>query len=68
MRELMKNSEEIKKCPFCGSTPSIDDRDFCYPTSRTKKVWQAVCTVCTAMVLGSNKEDAINLWNKRYAK
>ena len=58
----------LKKCPFCGFQPDIEDADFCYPVGKTT-LWQAGCPEpaggCGARVLGNTKELAIEAWNTR---
>ena len=59
--------EEIKKCPFCGNIPEIEERSDC------KQVicWKIKCTnagICYCMPEGNwcdSKEYAIKRWNER---
>lgn len=56
-------------CPFCGFVPDDPD-EFCYPIAcRTGPLFRAGCCEscggCSASVLGSTAEEAINNWNRR---
>ena len=49
-------SEELKRCPVCGSRPIWADADFI----------MLVCNECNQVgALGSTKEKAITAWNTR---
>lgn len=61
--------EELKSCPFCKFQPDIDDPDCIYPINREKTLWSLNCYEtgggCATQVLGSNREEVIEKWNKR---
>ena len=60
-------NEELKPCPFCGKSVDINNDDTIYPINRGKTVWQCGCNNpdCCATVLGEDRNNAIELWNKR---
>jgi hypothetical protein len=64
----------IQPCPFCGFDIGIefnkDSIDILYPVGKTQRtVWKMSCNTsmggCSASVLGSTPQQAIDNWNKR---
>ena len=56
----------FKPCPFCGNDLNAQDyMDTLYPSNRDATLWQVVCQLCSATMLGETKEEAVESWNNR---
>jgi hypothetical protein len=56
----------LKPCPFCGNDLNNQDPlDTVYPADREDTLYQVVCQVCSATILGESRQDAISCWNMR---
>jgi len=53
---------ELKPCPFCGCKGAYVRLT---PFSRRYNVWEAYCNRCMANVYHSNRDKAIEMWNRR---
>ena len=54
--------QEIKTCPFCGSTAGVAPEDL----QISNGLWGVYCDDCTAAgPVADNGEDAIEYWNER---
>lgn len=64
--EAHRLASSMKPCPFCGSG-MIDEDDAIYPTTRSRRLWQAGCSNlgCSAHVLGWTPQEAVEHWNTR---
>jgi len=62
---------KLKPCPFCGHDLNQQDlwHETVYPIDKQKTIWSVNCAEetggCSASILGSSGDDAINNWNKR---
>ena len=67
----MKISEDLKPCPFCGSTKlfiSEEDYDGGVPALDGTTYFSVWCSKCSALVASSNddtEQKAIEHWNTR---
>lgn len=60
--ELRQQGKEVKPCPFCGETQSIQfhDDDQRWPTME--------CTYCGCSMSGDEDYDALYYWNQRVSE
>ena len=76
---IMKKSQEfpyILPCPFCGKDIDLQYKrypvDTLYPATKDFSVWELICSAldggCDASILGSNKSECIEKWNRRVSK
>ena len=64
--DIENKNEIIKSCPFCGE----DDLHFHKEPSNDKTItWHRILhgptTACGVSMLGTNKDELIEKWNKR---
>ena len=66
---------KLKKCPFCGFSPNINDDDCIYPMrsdSSFKTIYSINCYEtgggCGTSILGNTQEECIEKWNNRSDK
>jgi len=57
--------EELKPCPFCGSDILEMDRELAEFDNQAER-WFITCYECPCQgVIGDDKQEAIEAWNKR---
>jgi len=59
----------LKKCPFCGIIPPMDDPDTIHPLTRDHRLWVLNCPEtaggCAAEVIGVTPAECFEKWNRR---
>lgn len=59
---MAKKQEEIKLCPFCGNSPSIED----HTNGNENDGWCAHCNSCDFTIWSYRLNCLLTKWNRRY--